>query len=215
MPLSEAMLELLKTAFRPHAPIEDLTSFTGRERERERVNDAISEAGLQVVIFGERGAGKTSLANVCTVGRSRVRVFCEERTTFNSLCKDITLQYRSIAPPSFKYDGSRNIVEIQGAVLPLDDQAMRSLRPPFENARVRFRQQARPSGSFSRRLADWRGPAGLDKQCPCRRDQVPLRSRSPAPKPMPNRTPTPRPSAPHPGPAQTRLWPPRRLKNPA
>jgi hypothetical protein len=50
--------------FRPHAPISTRELFAGRWNEMTRIADAVSQPGLHVVIYGERGVGKTSLANV-------------------------------------------------------------------------------------------------------------------------------------------------------
>ncbi len=131
MSLSPETNALLQTAFRPHAPIEDPQSFAGREKEKARVMDAIEQRGLQVVIFGERGAGKTSLANVCTVNRKRVRVFCQENSTFQSLCSDVVMEYQKVAPAAFKFDALKGTVEVKGGVLPLHQLTGNLLRQIF------------------------------------------------------------------------------------
>jgi hypothetical protein len=128
MPLTADQKELLNSAFRPHAPIEDPTSFAGRQSERERVMDAIDQPGLQVVIFGEHGAGKTSLANVCTADRRRVRLFCEEQSTFQMLCKNILLEYKPLAPMTFKFDAVKDTIEIEGGLFPLEGLTGNQLR---------------------------------------------------------------------------------------
>ena len=51
-------------AFRPGAPIDRLDLFAGRMSQIRDVVDAISQPGQHVVVFGERGVGKTSLAKV-------------------------------------------------------------------------------------------------------------------------------------------------------
>jgi|GEM_PF-230336 len=51
-------------AFKPNAPIDTRELFAGRWDQLTRIADAVTQAGLNVVIFGERGVGKTSLANV-------------------------------------------------------------------------------------------------------------------------------------------------------
>src|SRR5262245_7615521 len=50
--------------FSPAAPIDQLTLFAGRIQELRRVIDATTTRGQHVVIFGDRGVGKTSLANI-------------------------------------------------------------------------------------------------------------------------------------------------------
>ncbi len=50
--------------FRPSTPIETRELFAGRWKQIEFVMDSILQVGLHAVIYGERGVGKTSLANV-------------------------------------------------------------------------------------------------------------------------------------------------------
>lgn len=61
-------LQLLKvevgTVFQPRTPITIRELFAGRWNQIQTVADAVNQAGLHVVIYGERGVGKTSLANV-------------------------------------------------------------------------------------------------------------------------------------------------------
>jgi Cdc6-like AAA superfamily ATPase len=50
--------------FRPRTPITSKELFAGRWNELKAVADAVNQPGLHTVIYGERGVGKTSLANV-------------------------------------------------------------------------------------------------------------------------------------------------------
>jgi len=50
--------------FRPSAPIDEKDLFAGRREQVRRVIDTIFQRGQHAIIFGERGVGKTSLANV-------------------------------------------------------------------------------------------------------------------------------------------------------
>lgn len=50
--------------FQPRAPIITAESFAGRWEQLATVSDSVAQRGLHVVVFGERGVGKTSLANV-------------------------------------------------------------------------------------------------------------------------------------------------------
>jgi Cdc6-like AAA superfamily ATPase len=50
--------------FQPRTPITTKDLFAGRWGELTKVSDAVHQPGLHVVIYGERGVGKTSLANV-------------------------------------------------------------------------------------------------------------------------------------------------------
>lgn len=52
----------ISNAFSPGAPIDAVALFAGRTEQLERVLQEIGSRGRHVVIFGERGVGKTSLA---------------------------------------------------------------------------------------------------------------------------------------------------------
>ena len=54
----------LGQAFKPANPIRDKRLFEGRDALIRRVIDAVNQIGQHVAIYGERGVGKTSLANV-------------------------------------------------------------------------------------------------------------------------------------------------------
>lgn len=54
----------LNAAFSPHAPIDAASLFRGRVEQIRDVADAMRAAGLHAVIYGDRGVGKTSLANI-------------------------------------------------------------------------------------------------------------------------------------------------------
>jgi MoxR-like ATPase len=50
--------------FQPRAPVSVREFFAGRWNQITTLADAVSQTGLHVVIYGERGVGKTSLANI-------------------------------------------------------------------------------------------------------------------------------------------------------
>jgi Cdc6-like AAA superfamily ATPase len=50
--------------FQPRTPISTRELFAGRWKQLTEVADAVGQVGLHVVVYGERGVGKTSLANV-------------------------------------------------------------------------------------------------------------------------------------------------------
>lgn len=88
-------IERIAASFSPSAPI-DSRAYAGRESQIADVINACVQRGQHVVIFGERGAGKTSLAN--TVGQMlRTRftmpacgtINCDQTTTFASLWRSI------------------------------------------------------------------------------------------------------------------------------
>lgn len=54
----------LSEVFSPSAPIVSNDLFVGRLKEVSRIVDAILEKGQHAILYGERGVGKTSLANI-------------------------------------------------------------------------------------------------------------------------------------------------------
>jgi len=95
-----AKFELISKAsrvFSPAAPINRRDLFAGRLTQLQRVVEAIGTRGQHVVIFGDRGVGKTSLANIvldviqnsfddADQGRV-VKVNCSQEDNFASIWK--------------------------------------------------------------------------------------------------------------------------------
>jgi Cdc6-like AAA superfamily ATPase len=50
--------------FKPGTPIRSIDLFAGRERQRNALLSAVMQPGRHALLFGERGVGKTSLAQV-------------------------------------------------------------------------------------------------------------------------------------------------------
>ena len=83
------------TVFTPTVPVSQQSLFAGRMEEIRRVVDVINQRGRHAVIYGERGVGKTSLANIIatkiTSSRETVapRVNCDSTDTFTTLWKKV------------------------------------------------------------------------------------------------------------------------------
>jgi Cdc6-like AAA superfamily ATPase len=81
--------------FTPAAPIDDRALFAGRRTQVRQVIDAINQKGQHAIIFGDRGVGKTSLANVLAsflpaggVVMSR-RINCDKGDSYNSVWQKV------------------------------------------------------------------------------------------------------------------------------
>jgi Cdc6-like AAA superfamily ATPase len=57
-------LNMVSGAFSPGAPIDQWELFAGRLEQTRDVIVALNQKGQHVILYGERGVGKTSLANV-------------------------------------------------------------------------------------------------------------------------------------------------------
>jgi Cdc6-like AAA superfamily ATPase len=82
--------------FTPSTPITVAELFAGRQDQLFRIVDGIGERGRHIILFGERGVGKTSLAQVVPyvlpekpdrIAFSRVQCFPTDN--FSSICKKI------------------------------------------------------------------------------------------------------------------------------
>jgi energy-coupling factor transporter ATP-binding protein EcfA2 len=79
---------ILRQVFSPISPIEEKDFFFGRINQLEKIADAINENGQHAILYGERGVGKTSLANIMSNSYTNlypVKVTCERQDTFKSL----------------------------------------------------------------------------------------------------------------------------------
>lgn len=84
------LLFLANRVYSPAAPVDSKDLFAGRNTQVERVSEAVGTRGKHALIYGERGVGKTSLANILKdllagVGAIVVRVNCAHDDSFRSL----------------------------------------------------------------------------------------------------------------------------------
>jgi Cdc6-like AAA superfamily ATPase len=82
-------MRLVSEAFRPAAPIDRRSLFSGRTAQIAEVFAVLTQPGQHAVIYGERGVGKTSLATVAaeTLRSSNVltaRATCDTSDDFSS-----------------------------------------------------------------------------------------------------------------------------------
>ncbi len=84
----EQRLLILRQVFSPSSPIQEIDFFFGRLNQLEKIADAINEQGQHAILYGERGVGKTSLANIMSKSYTNlypVKITCERQDTFKSL----------------------------------------------------------------------------------------------------------------------------------
>ena len=85
------------TIFTPATPIQDSELFSGRQSLLLRIADAINQSGMHCILFGERGVGKTSLANILpeVIGRAMgnsvtvASVNCDTSDNYASLMRKL------------------------------------------------------------------------------------------------------------------------------
>jgi Cdc6-like AAA superfamily ATPase len=107
---AEALDVAVSKVFRPAAPVDEQSLFAGRKNELRQVIDAINQPGQHVLIFGERGVGKTSLANVLatrvTSGSPAVtviapRVNCDTADDYSSVWRKVLSKIQIIQQRRF------------------------------------------------------------------------------------------------------------------
>ncbi|MBI2806156.1 MAG: ATP-binding protein [Planctomycetes bacterium] len=100
--------------FSPAAPIRERDVFAGRTDQLRSVIDAIHQKGQHVLIYGERGVGKTSLANVlepflAPKGKTHViapHINCDGKDDFASIWRKIFKQIPLVdETPAFGFRG--------------------------------------------------------------------------------------------------------------
>lgn len=115
---------LLSRAFTPAQPVSELGRFAGRTALLDRMISAVEDQGMHLVVFGDRGIGKTSLLHVLSIlardARYLVRyASCSESSTFDSLfravARDVPLLYHSDYDPSSpEVERDRSLADVLG-----------------------------------------------------------------------------------------------------
>ena len=89
----------VRKIFSPHTPIEDDEQFRGRRKEKQQIFKNIHTPGLHSLLYGERGIGKTSLANIAAEEAypsarygDIYSITCNSATSFNSILYDLLKQ---------------------------------------------------------------------------------------------------------------------------
>jgi hypothetical protein len=94
---AEAFENRLRSVIRPSRPVDRFEVLVDRSAELARIEEAVASPGRHVFIYGERGAGKTSLAHTAAYKHESAYsrpVFCAcgRQTSFASIVRDATEQ---------------------------------------------------------------------------------------------------------------------------
>lgn len=56
----------VRDVFTPHKPIQSIDLFFGRQKEVQKILEQLGTPGQHALLYGDRGVGKSSLANIST-----------------------------------------------------------------------------------------------------------------------------------------------------
>ena len=99
-------LAQVSRAFTPAAPVDNYSLFAGRLDQMHACLDAFSQKGLHIAVYGERGVGKTSLANVLPMiimgaelpHLGAVRVDCNTNDSYASIWRKVFRELAALSP---------------------------------------------------------------------------------------------------------------------
>jgi Cdc6-like AAA superfamily ATPase len=85
----------IRDVFTPHIPVDEISHFFGREDEATRLVSVINSPGQHILLYGDRGVGKTSLAKTtCKVILQKIQrghffeKRCDSGDTFSSIFEE-------------------------------------------------------------------------------------------------------------------------------
>jgi Cdc6-like AAA superfamily ATPase len=117
-----AMRSKLRHAFTPSQPVADRRMFAGRDGVLTTIIRSIEDQRLHVVLYGERGIGKTSLLHMLTQAASEARYIvvytsCGANSTFNETFRaaaaDIPLLFHSgFAPTTAEAEKGASLADL-------------------------------------------------------------------------------------------------------
>lgn len=88
MTIKEQKLLSLGQVFSPSSPIKEVDFFFGRLNQLQKVAEAINKEGQHAILYGERGVGKTSLANIMAKSYTEVypvKITCDKTDNFKTI----------------------------------------------------------------------------------------------------------------------------------
>lgn len=113
---------ILGQVFSPISPIQEKNFFFGRINQLEKIADAINESGQHAILYGERGVGKTSLANIMSKSYTNlypVKITCDRQDTFKTLWERAfeSIQFsKTTAGLGFNSEQVTEIVNLKGQI---------------------------------------------------------------------------------------------------
>jgi Cdc6-like AAA superfamily ATPase len=113
-------LHILHEALSPSGPIQSIEHLFGREAQMREIDKALCSPGRQVFVYGDRGVGKTSLAQTAAFAHQSAEtepliLGCSRNTTFYDLIDTIARKIQG-SEPTTKRSSTRS-AKIRAVVL--------------------------------------------------------------------------------------------------
>jgi hypothetical protein len=128
----------IRTIFTPHTPIRSLDLFFGRQKEVGALIEHLNTPGQHALLFGDRGVGKSSLANIASelllkdfVAGDLYQKRCDSTDTFVSVVEGplqaVGIDVNEAARTHTKEEGGGASLGIPGAGAKLKSTSSRSV----------------------------------------------------------------------------------------
>ncbi|HLI12816.1 MAG TPA: ATP-binding protein [Alphaproteobacteria bacterium] len=103
----KAFEEVLKQRLSPTTPIRSAEFLRGRDKKLEDIRRSLVQPGRHVFIYGERGVGKTSLAQTVAfehhpASRAPILLGCDPGSSFYSIAKNLCDRLEGLGPGEHK-----------------------------------------------------------------------------------------------------------------
>ncbi|WP_174995152.1 AAA family ATPase [Pandoraea anhela] len=120
----EELFRILNEELSASSPVTSPEHLFGREAALERVRTSLAMRGRQIFIHGDRGVGKTSLAQTAafrfqSADSQPVITSCHKASTFESVMQDVIVKLRGGNPYESKRTLSSRLTRNLAAALPL------------------------------------------------------------------------------------------------
>lgn len=127
-------LQALTQAFRPAAPIDRQSLFSGRTRQLGDLFAAADQPGQHAVVYGERGVGKTSLVSVAgevlaAAGVITARTTCDRSDDYESVWRKALGEVQfTVTRPAVGFAGEAKDVRVSASALLAQDATPHDVR---------------------------------------------------------------------------------------
>ncbi|KAA9013018.1 ATP-binding protein [Sphingobium limneticum] len=156
----------LREAFTPSQPVSRISMFAGREAVLTRLIRAIEDQQLHVVVYGERGIGKTSLLRILTRLADEAKYIvcytsCGENSNFSDMFRSIAgaipmLFHSDYAPTQSEIESGGTLADLlpAGEVTPHQISDLFSKLSSTRVLVILDEFDRSPSGAFRRMIAE-------------------------------------------------------------